>query len=220
MSACKQKIIVKWNKKSVRRTKNKPYLVISPGCIKVSVWTFQLTLTHTHTHTHTHIYIYIYIYTGVGKNNGNTWKFQKNLFWYGFLITALPWNPALRSTLLTVFEETEFLKWSLISAVIFGAVFLWSFLTIPVRVWQSLSNSFRFFFSEFCLSEKIFPPFWNAVTTFQTVLLTTRNNSAVLRAPTIWSLLKFDWSAILMNFDSFLLMISAKNFFVKKDDKN
>ena len=50
--------------------------------------------------------------TRVEQNNGNTWKFRSN-FSYGFLITALPWNPALCSSLLTVFEEIGFSRWSL-----------------------------------------------------------------------------------------------------------
>ena len=115
---------------------------------------------------------------------------------------------------LTVFELTRFSRWSLSSAVLFGAVFLWSFLTISV--WQSLSNSFRFL-PEFCFSEKGFPSFSNAVITFETVLLATSNNSTVfvtlapaIRAPTTWSLLKFDRFAILINFDLFLLMLYVK----------
>ena len=31
-----------------------------------------------------------YTLTGSGHNNGNTWKFQTNLFEYGCLIVALP----------------------------------------------------------------------------------------------------------------------------------
>ena len=98
-------------------------------------------------------------------------------------------------------------KWSLSSAVIFRAVFLWSFLTIRVRVERSLSDSFRFL-PEFCFSEEFFPSYSNGVIIFVTVLLTTSNNWAVfvtlvpaIRAPTIRLLLKSDRSAILINFD-------------------
>ena len=62
----------------------------------------------------------------------------------GFLMSSLLWNPALCSSLHTVFEETGVPKWSLSSAVIFGVVFLWSFQKIRVRVRRSLS-AFAFF---------------------------------------------------------------------------
>ena len=55
----------------------------------------------------------------------------------------------------TVSEETGFSRWSLSSAVIFRALFLWSFLTIRLSVWRSLSDSFRFL-PEFCFSERFF----------------------------------------------------------------
>ena len=122
--------------------------------------------------------------------------------------------PQLCNSFLTVFEKTGFSWWSLSSAVIFGAVFLWSFLTISLRVRRSLSDNFRFL-PEICFSKEVFPSFPNAVITFETVFLATPNNSAVfvtlapaIRAPTIWPLLKSDRSAILMNFDKFLRRIS------------
>ena len=104
----------------------------------------------------TFIYIYIrkipfllflplnFIYTGFGQYNRNTWKYETNLFWYGFPIAALSWNPALVNSLCTGFEETGFSRKSLSSAVIFGAVFLCFFLSIRVRVRRSLSLSYRF----------------------------------------------------------------------------
>ena len=95
------------------------------------------------------------ICTGVGQNKGNTWKFEINLFWYGFLIAALPWNPALCSSLLEVFKESRFSRWSLSSAIIFRAVSLWSFLTLCVKVWRSQSDSFCFL-PEFWFSEEVF----------------------------------------------------------------
>ena len=108
---------------------------------------------------------------------------------------------------LRVFEEIGFSRRSLSCAVIFRAVFLWSFLTIRIRIWQSLSDSFHFL-PEFCFSEEVFPSFSNAVFTFETALLATPNNSVVFvtRAPatwtpTIWTLLNSDRSAILMNFN-------------------
>ena len=111
----------------------------------------------------------------------------------------------------------QFLRWSLNSAVIF--VFLWSFLTIRGSVWQSLSDRFRFL-PEFCFSEVVFPTFSNAVFTFETVLFAIPNNSTlfVTLAPTIrvliiWPLLKYDRSAILVNFDCILMMISVKKQF-------
>ena len=94
------------------------------------------------------------------------------------LIADLPWNPTLCSSLLTVFEETEFPTWLLSSAIIFGAVFLWSFRTIRVKVRQSLSDRFRFL-PWFWLEEEVLPSFSNPVITFQTVPLATPNNSAV-----------------------------------------
>ena len=151
----------------------------------------------------------ICIYTGVRQNNGKTWKFPTNLFQYGFLIGALPWNPAFCSSLSTVFEETGYLRWSFSLAVIFGAAFLWSFLTIHVRVQRSLPDSFRFL-PEFCFYEEVFPSFSSAVITFEIIFLATLNNSAVfaIRVPTIWPLLKYDRSTLL------ILMISVK----KKDN--
>ena len=133
----------------------------------------------------------VYTYTGFGQNNGNTWKFQTNLFYNGFLIAALAWNPALCSSLLDSFEETGFSRRSLSSVVIFVAVFLWSLLTIHVRVQLSLSDSFRFF-PEFCICGEGIPSFSNAVITFETIFLASPNNSAVfvtltlaIRAPAI-----------------------------------
>ena len=145
-----------------------------------------------------------------------------NLFSYGFLITALSLNPALCFSLLTVFKEIGFSRWSLSSAVIFGAVFLWSFLTIRVRVRRSLTDSVNFL-PEFCLCEEVFPSFSNAVITFQTVLLATQNNSgffvtleSAIRALTIWPLLKSNRSAILMNFDWLPPMIFVKYIYFSK----
>ena len=164
--------------------------------------------------------IYIYIYTGVGQNNRNTWQFQTNLFSYGFLISALTWNLALYSSLLTVFEETGFSTWSLSSALIFGAVFLWSFQTICE---SSGPYHTVFAFFQFCFCVEVFPSFSNAVITFETVLLAKPNDSAVfvtlapaIWAPTNWPLLKSDKSAILLNIDSFLLMISLKKTILVK----
>ena len=74
----------------------------------------------------------------------------------------------------TVFEETMFSRWSLSSAVIFGVIFLWTFLMTHIRVWQSLSGSFRFLL-EFCFSEEVFLSFSNAVIIFKTVLLVASN---------------------------------------------
>ena len=109
-----------------------------------------------------------------------------------FLITVLPWNPALFSSLLTVFEEVVFSKWLLISALIFGYVFLWSFLAIGERFQWAISDSFRVL-PEFYFSEEVFPSFSNVVITFETVILATQNYSAVfvtlaptIRAPIIW----------------------------------
>ena len=69
------------------------------------------------------------------------------------------------------------------------------------RVRRSLSDSFRFLL-EFCFSEEVFPSFLNTVITFERILLSTLNNTAVfvtlapaIRAPTVWPLLKFDRSA-------------------------
>ena len=139
-------------------------------------------------------------------------KFQTKLFWYGFLIVALtPWNPASCSSILC-FWGNGFSRGSLSSAVIFGAVFLWFFLTIHIRVRRSLSDGYRFL-PEFCFCEEICPSFPYTVITFETVLLATPNKSLVyvtlapgIRATTIWPLLKF---AILMNFDLFIQMISV-----------
>ena len=114
-------------------------------------------------------------YTGVRQNDGNTRIFQTNLFQYGFVITALPRNPALCCSLFTVFEETGFSRWSLSTAVIFGGVFLWPLLSIHVRFRRSLSDSF-WFLPAFCLSERVFPSFSNAVISFETVLVATPNN--------------------------------------------
>ena len=90
----------------------------------------------------------------------------------GFLIAALPWNPALCSSLRTVFVETGFCRCSLSSAVILGAVVLRSTLTIQFKAQRSLSDSFLFL-PEFCLAEEVFPSFSKAVITFDTVPLET-----------------------------------------------
>ena len=57
---------------------------------------------------------------------------------------------------------------------------------LRIRVWRSLSNSFRFL-PEFYFSEEVFPSFPNALITFNTVLLSTPNNSVVFltQAPAI-----------------------------------
>ena len=111
------------------------------------------------------------------------------------------------------FEETGFSRWSLNSAVIFGAVLSWSFLTICVRVRRSPSNRFRFL-PEFCFCEEVFSSFANAVTTFETELLASQTNSAVfvtlasvIRAQTIWSLLKSGIQGI-WHLNEFLLIYS------------
>ena len=134
---------------------------------------------------------------------------------YFYIVASLSRNQALCRSLFRVLEETGFSRWSLSSAVIFGAVFLGSF---QARVQRFLSDCFRFL-PEFCLSDEGFPSFSNAVITFETVLLAIPNNSSVfdklapaLRAPTIWPLLKSDRTAILMKFDQFLLMISVRIF--------
>ena len=135
-----------------------------------------------------------YIYPqGLEKIKETPGIFRKDLFRYGFLIAAIPCSPALCNSLLKGFEEAGFWKWSLSFTVIFGAVFLWSFQTIHVRVRQSLSDSFRFL-PEFCFNDKVFP-FSNAAITLR--LLARPNNSAIfvtlvpsIRAPTIWTLFK------------------------------
>ena len=99
--------------------------------------------------------LYLLIYTGVGQNNGNIWKFQTNLFQYGFLIVAaLLWNLSLCGSLLKVLLETGLSRWSLSSAVIFRVVFRWSFLTIHARVRQYPSDSFHFLL-EICFCSEV-----------------------------------------------------------------
>ena len=92
--------------------------------------------------------------------------------------------------------------------------FLWSFLTNRLRVLRSRSDSFHFL-PEFCFSVEVFPFFSNVIITFVTVLPVIPNNSTVfvklapaIQAPKTWLLLKSDRSAILMNLDLFLLVIS------------
>ena len=171
-------------------------------------------ICYSHQYNSNYIYIYIYIgwlidcnvYTGVWQNNGNTRKFQTNLFLHGFLIVAHPWNPALCSSILTIFEGTGFSRRLLRSAVIFGAIFLWYFQTIQVRVKRSLLDSFRFL-PEITFSEEVFPSFSNAIITSETEHRAASNNSAVfetlapaIKEQTIWPLLNSNISAILMNF--------------------
>ena len=144
------------------------------------------------------------LYIRPGQNYGNTWKFQINLFLYGFLNAAIPWNTALCSSLLTVLEETGFSRLSLSSAVIFGAV------NLPNNPRKNPTVSIRLLSlsSRVLLQWEFFSSFSNAVVTFVTVLLPTANKSAVfitlasaIRAPTFWPLLKSSRSAVLMNFD-------------------
>ena len=137
------------------------------------------------------MYVCMYVYMYIGQ-------IYFNVFFYC--------SPPVYSSLLSVFEETGFTRRSLGSAEIFGAVVPWSFLTIRIRVRRSQPDSFRIL-PEFCFSEEVFPSFSNAVITFETVLLSTPNNSVdfvtlvpVIRAPTIWPLLKSDWSALLNEF--------------------
>ena len=107
-------------------------------------------------------------------------------------------NPALYNSLLTVFKETVFSRCSLSLAVIFGAVFLRSFLTLRIRFRRSLSDSFHFL-PDFWNNEGFFFfSFSNVVISFETVLLSTPNNSVVFFIPTIWPLLKPGRSIIKM----------------------
>ena len=98
---------------------------------------------------------------------------------------------------------------SLSSAIIFGAVFLWSFLKICRIVQRPLSDNLSFL-PEFCFCEEVFPSYSNIIITFETVLLVTSNISEVFVILVLdyehRPLLKSDRSAILMNFELFLLV--------------
>ena len=69
------------------------------------------------------------------------------------------------------------LEMSLRTAVIFGAVFLWAFLTIRLRVQRTQSDTFCFLL-EFCFSKEVFPYFSNAVITFETTHSYTKSSSS------------------------------------------
>ena len=132
----------------------------------------------------------------------------------GFLLTAHPRKLALYCFLLSDFEETGFPRWSLSSGCNFQSCILAihpnnlrKSSTVPI--WQiSLLTIVLFQWGGFSFLLKCCPYFRDS----------TQNNSAVFvtlvpatQAPIIWPLLKSDGSAISMNFDKLLLMISVQN---------
>ena len=145
-------------------------------------------------------------YTLVGQNNGNTCKFQiyfDMLFWL---------QPYCELRLCAAPSYSFWINWVLDMVIKLYSNFRSCILVVlPNNPRKSLTVPISFrFFPEFCFGEEIFPSFWNAVITFERVLLATPNNSAVfviqepaIRAPIIWPLLKSDISTILMNFDYF-----------------
>ena len=170
--------------------------------IRVFLWIY----TYVCLFVKTELVVGISLRTRVEQNNRNKRKFLANLW---VTDCSSPVKDSLCSFFLTVLEKTGFF-------IKLYCNFRSCILAILSNNPRSLSESF-YFLPEFCFSEEVFPSFSNAVITFETVPLATQNNSAdfvtlapAIRAPTIWPILKSNKSAILMNFDKFILMISVK----------
>ena len=152
------------------------------------------------------------------------WNFKQI---YSNMIAALKWNPPLCNSLLTVFDETWFSKWSLSSAEFFRSCVLinlpknprWS-PTVPIRQlsfssWVLLQWRGFFFFLKCCHYSRDSTPCYNKQ------FIGFCYTSACRRAPTIWPLFKSDRSNLkefrLVSYDN----ISKKmtGIFVKKEEK-